>query len=86
VRSAQALECLTSSVRKTFDADVAEALIADAEMFDAAARLASSTSADELDAIVSAIAQTTDDGLSDWLVETADSPAGWLYGQLNQHL
>lgn len=81
MRAAQALDHVTRSVRDAFEPDVAEAIIGDSEMFEAAARrLGRDTDPTE----VTAIAGDVDDGLADWLTETADSPAGWFYRQINE--
>jgi uncharacterized protein YeeX (DUF496 family) len=85
MRAAQAIEHVTRQVREAFEDDVAAVIIEDAEMFEVAARqLGRDADAEEVTAIVAAIAADVDDGLADWLTETAESPAAWFYKQTKE--
>lgn len=85
MRLAATTDALTIAVCAHFDADVAEAITRDTEMVAAAARwLADQVRrADQVDQLIEAVAGITPDSTLDWLVDDAESPAGWLYSQLN---
>lgn len=85
MRAAQAIDHVTRQVHEAFEDDVAEAILGDAEMFEAAARrLGRGADAEEVTAIVADIAAGVDEGLADWLTGVARSPAGWFYKQIKE--
>lgn len=83
MRAAQAIERVTAQVREMFHTDVGEAIIGDTELFEAAARLLGreADTEQEITDAIAAIADGIDDGLADWLVESAEAPGGWFYSQ-----
>jgi hypothetical protein len=88
MRAVQALEVVTAKVREVFDADVAEAIVGDEEMFGVAARFLGRETGTQEDAaaVVAEVAGAVDDGLADWLVEVAESPGGWFYSQVTKRI
>ncbi|MFV2179459.1 hypothetical protein ACFHW2_37345 [Actinomadura sp. LOL_016] len=86
MRAAQTLDHLTTQIRKAFDGDVADAILADTDLIESAARLCKDATADDVTATVREIASDVNDGLADWLVETASAPGGWFLAQLCDRL
>ncbi|OLT12943.1 hypothetical protein BJF79_03320 [Actinomadura sp. CNU-125] len=82
----QATQHLATEIRDSFDSDVADAILADTDPLEVAARLCKDATADDVTATVKAIASDIDDGLADWLVEQADSPAAWFCGQVRDRI
>ena len=84
MRSAAATTALTAALTTHFDADVAEAITADAEMLVACVRCIADevNTADDVNHLVGEVASRTPGSTLDWLAATAESPAGWLYQQL----
>lgn len=83
MRAAAAIEHTTAQVREAFEKDVADAIINDAELFEAAARLLGrDATPQQVTDTVREIAGTVDDGLADWLTEVAEAPGGWFYRQV----
>jgi hypothetical protein len=84
MRAATATDALTSAVRTHFAADVADVITSDQDMFDQCARwvVGHVSDPDQLYTLIAALAQDTADSTRDWLVESADSPAGWFYSRL----
>lgn len=86
MRAAEALSALTDAVNTHFPADVAAAITADEDFFARVAThavrdLDAETSAD-IDALVAKVVADTKGHTLDWLVDTAESPTGWLHGRL----
>lgn len=86
MRKTDALDALTGSLKKHFPSDVADALTKD---IDRDGALVASIVRDDidqttLDGRISVVAADTDDSTKDWLAEAADSPAGWLYTQMDR--
>lgn len=88
MRAAEARKTLANQIAAHFASDVAEAFTADQTMYEQCARKLGHNvvGADEMQAVIKAIAEGVDDGLADWLAENAESPAGWLYAQIVQQL
>lgn len=77
-------EHVTTAIKDAFEPDVAEAITTDEPMFNALVRRLS-RDYDTPQAITRAIIQiadSLDDGTADWLVESANSPAGWFISRL----
>lgn len=86
MRKAEAAEALGKSLKNHFPSDVAAAITNDSNMFDriVANVVRGEVEATTLDGRIDVVASDTNDGTKDWLVDTADSPAGWLYGQMDR--
>lgn len=84
MRGGAANQAVTSAVRTHFDTDVADAIVNDKAMFAQVVStfVASSLGADDIDEVIERVAQGTTDRTLDWLAQSADSPAGWLYNHL----
>ena len=85
MRMSTLMPFLADLVKECFDADVAEAFIADADMLSAVGRKLNNETDGTREGITRAVKQVADeldDGTADWLVETADSPSGWLYSRI----
>ena len=79
---------VTGQVRALFEADVAEALLSDDEVFENVARLLNNDHG-TTDAITSALSRVAkalsdDDGLADWLVDHDDAAGKWLYCRIRE--
>jgi molybdopterin biosynthesis enzyme len=84
MRKSEAAGAVATAVAKHFPEDVAEAIKLDQEMYDAVIYRASTDcgDADEIDQVLAEIGSDLEDRTKDWLVDGADSPAGWLYAKM----
>jgi L-aminopeptidase/D-esterase-like protein len=84
MRATAATEALTAALQAHFDGDVVSAFAGDQDMFEAVVRKVATeaTDAAAVDRLVAAVARATEDHTLDWLVASADSPAGWLHSRI----
>ncbi|MEU4576161.1 hypothetical protein [Nonomuraea sp. NPDC023979] len=94
MRAKQARTALKAAIETHFNTgngrdDVAQAFqLGDDGMYEALVRKLGRhcDTAEQVDAVIAAVAASIDDGLADWLTENAESPIGWLYGCATEHL
>ena len=83
MRSQELIEHVTVSIQESFDDDVAEAFLSDDETLKNLARhLNRNYGYNQIAATIQQVADDLDDDTADWLVDRADNPAAWLYGQV----
>lgn len=83
MRDAQLIPHVTAAIEEAFDADVAEAITGDDMLKPLARRLNRDyDTPEQITAAITAVAEGLDDGTADWLVEHADSPAGWVLSRI----
>lgn len=83
MRGQALIDHVTEVIQSAFEADVADAFLSDDDTLSNLARHLNRSYGDNgIAAAVQQVANSLDDDTADWLVDRADNPAAWLYGQV----
>lgn len=84
MRKSEAAAAVATAVALHFPDDVASVIKADQNMYERVIDRLGEDCADaaEVTKVLGWVAEKTEDRTKDWLVDDADSPAGWLYSKI----